>query len=124
MFLVRDEVIEQIKKDFLTGFFAGEKLYVVEYQYIDTRKLTYHSIEFVLFDPLDDFVDELGSRKIDDDQLGMQRHQCIGGSLEEMRLTQSDITIEKKRIVSLSGRLTDGLEHCIGHLTRRSDYKI
>ena len=96
------KIVEEIVKHFLCLVLIREKLNIINQKHIYLIKLFHQICHFIHPQRLNDLLYELGRWQINHDFFREILHNFISYRLHKMRLSQSNIPIEKERIICRS----------------------
>ena len=93
------KIVEEIVENFLRLILVRKKLNIINQKHIHLIKLFHQICHFIHPQRLNDLLYELGRWQINHDFFREVLHNFISYRLHKMRLPQSNIPIEKERII-------------------------
>ena len=118
------DVVEGVKEFLLNALLAGQELNVIDQKIIDAAVTRSELGKSIFLDGPDEFVGEFLTGYVSDPTGGVAVQGLMGYGMHQMGLTQSGFTIEKKRIVSVSGSVGYRNACRMGKFTPSADDEI
>ena len=113
--------VESVKELVLSGLFARDELDVVDEQHVQ-RPISFAKIDDpVVADGVDHLVHESLGRDVSERPVSIVPEDVLTDRMHQMRLAQSDATVDEQRVVRAGRCFGDRPAGRVGELIRRSD---
>src|SRR5262245_27296244 len=113
-----------MKKLLLGPFLAGNELHVIKNQQVHVSKFFFEFVHSVASERSDELVHKRLGTKVHDFCVGSLRYSLMTNRIHEMGFAQSYSSVNKQRIVVITGLIGDGYAGCVSKLIASSYNKV